>query len=79
MTGHVPCVVYAAKSTEDKHGSIPDQLKDCRTAIASLDRHHVAAEYTDEAVSAFSQSRGQGLADTMQHAEELALEFGMAE
>src|SRR5258705_462913 len=27
-----PCVIYAAKSTEDRRGSIPDQLSDCRDA-----------------------------------------------
>jgi hypothetical protein len=26
-------VIYAAKSTEDKRGSIPDQLRECREAI----------------------------------------------
>jgi hypothetical protein len=34
--GDVPligCVIYAAKSTEDRRGSIPDQLRECRSAI----------------------------------------------
>jgi hypothetical protein len=30
----IPCIIYAAKSTEDRRGSIPDQLRDCRTAAA---------------------------------------------
>lgn len=37
------------------------------------------AEYTDEAVSAFSASRGPGLVDAMGHAQELAQEHGSAE
>lgn len=31
--GPNPAVLYAAKSTEDKHGSIPTQLADCRAAV----------------------------------------------
>lgn len=29
----IRCVTYAAKSTEDIRGSIPDQLRDCRAAL----------------------------------------------
>jgi hypothetical protein len=29
----IPCVIYAAKSTEDRRGSIPGQLRECREAI----------------------------------------------
>ncbi len=29
-----PAVIYAAKSTEDKHGSIPTQIEDCRALAA---------------------------------------------
>lgn len=29
-----PAVIYAAKSTEDKHGSIPTQFQDCRQLAA---------------------------------------------
>jgi hypothetical protein len=66
--------MYAAKSTEDRHGSIPDQLRECRTVIEGLEQRTVFAEYTDEAVSAFTRNRGRGLADAMQHAEDLALD-----
>ena len=75
----IPCLVYAAKSTEDRRGSIPDQLRECRAAIDREPGRSVAAEYSDEAVSAFTRSRGPGLAEAMRHAEELAKDGGVAE
>jgi site-specific DNA recombinase len=75
----VACVIYAAKSTEDRRGSIPGQLADCRAAIAALPARSVVAEYTDEAFSAFRRNRGPGLAEAMAHAEELAEQGGLAE
>jgi hypothetical protein len=69
----------AAKSTDDRHGSVPDQLQDCRSAVEALDTHSVTAEYTDEAVSAIKRDRGPGLAEAMQHTEDLARELGSAE
>ena len=71
-SGEIPCILYAAKSTEDKRGSIPDQLRECRAAIERESGRAVVAEYTDVAVSAFSRSRGPGLVEAMQHAEELS-------
>jgi hypothetical protein len=73
-SGEIPCILYAAKSTEDPRGSIPDQLRECREAIERESGRAVVAEYTDEAVSAFSRSRGPGLVEAMRHAEELAQE-----
>lgn len=73
------CVLYAAKSTEDRHGSIPGQLKDCREAIERATDRVLAGEYFDEACSAFSGDRGPGLVDALRHAEELAREHGTAE
>lgn len=70
-------VIYAAKSTEDKHGSIPDQLADARKLAAV--RGFVAAEsdeFTDEAASAYHGDRGPGLAAAMERAEELAARHG---
>jgi DNA invertase Pin-like site-specific DNA recombinase len=75
----IPCVVYAAKSTEDRRGSIPDQLRECRAAIQGEPGRSVVAEYSDEAVSAFTRSRGPGLAEAMSHAEELASDGGVVE
>jgi hypothetical protein len=70
----IPCILYAAKSTEDPRGSIPDQLRECRAGIERESSRAVAGEYTDEAVSAFTRSRGPGLVEAMRHAEELAQE-----
>lgn len=68
-------VLYAAKSTEDKHGSIPGQLQDGRT-LAEREAWEVVGEYQDESVSAYSGNRGEGLADAKAHAERLAREHG---
>ena len=62
MESHVPCVVYAAKSTEDVRGSIETQLGDCQAAIAQQGDRRVASEHADEAASAFRANRGPGLA-----------------
>jgi DNA invertase Pin-like site-specific DNA recombinase len=70
-----PAVVYAAKSTADEHGSIATQLADGRR-LAGRGRWNVAAEYSDEAASAYSGDRGLGLASAMAHAEQLAREHG---
>jgi len=75
----IPCVIYAAKSTEDRHGSIADQLEECQHAIEADAPRVVEGEYRDEAFSAFSGSRGPGLAEAMHHAQELAAQRGRAE
>jgi hypothetical protein len=72
-------VIYAAKSSEDVHGSIPDQLASCREAIAAAPGRVVLAEYADEAYSAYRGNRGPNLAAAMEHAEELARISGGAE
>jgi DNA invertase Pin-like site-specific DNA recombinase len=64
-------VIYAAKSTEDKHGSIPTQLDDCRV-MAERQGWEVIAEHTDEAFSAYHGNRGDGLAAAKQTAIEHA-------
>jgi DNA invertase Pin-like site-specific DNA recombinase len=66
-------VIYAAKSTEDKHGSIPDQLADCR-AMAAREGWPVVAEDQDENESAYHGSRGDGLARQKAKAEGLVAE-----
>jgi site-specific DNA recombinase len=63
-------VLYAAKSTDDKHGSIPTQLDDARR-LAKRDGFEVVAEFSDEAASAFKGNRGPGLAQALAKAEEL--------
>jgi hypothetical protein len=75
----IPCVIYAAKSTEDRRGSIPDQLEQCRRVISGDARRGVVAEYVDEAVSGYRRDRGPGLRDAIEHCEDLASEHGLAE
>ena len=65
----IPCVLYAAKSTEDTHGSIPTQLQDGR-AMAEREGWAVVGEFQDEGFSAYSGNRGPGL----KAARELAAE-----
>lgn len=63
-------ILYAAKSTEDKRGSLPNQLADGR-AMAGREGWEVAAEYQDEAASGWSGDRGPGLAAALEHAEQI--------
>jgi site-specific DNA recombinase len=74
----VSAVVYAAKSTMDPRGSIPDQLRRVREAAEAQGRQ-VVAEFSDENASAFKGNRGQGLVDARSLAERLAGEEGEAE
>jgi hypothetical protein len=73
------CILYAAKSTEDRHGSIPGQIQDCRDAIDHASDRILTGEYFDEACSAYTGNRGPELVNAMRHAEELAREHGIAE
>jgi site-specific DNA recombinase len=66
-----PAVLYAAKSTEDKRGSIPTQLADCRE-LAEREGWEVVDVFQDEAASAYSGNRGPGLAAARELAERLA-------
>jgi DNA invertase Pin-like site-specific DNA recombinase len=68
----IACVIYAAKSTEDRRGSISGQLRECREAVESAGGRAIVGEFSDEAFSAFVGSRGPGLAEAMRHAQELA-------
>lgn len=71
------CIVYAAKSTTDEHGSIPAQLERCREH-ATRQGWQIAGEYQDEAASAYKGNRGPGLKNARAHAAELADEQGEA-
>jgi Resolvase, N terminal domain/Homing endonuclease associated repeat/Recombinase zinc beta ribbon domain/Recombinase len=75
----IPCVVYAAKSTEDKRGSIPDQLQDCRSVIQREPDRRIVGEFSDEAFSAFTGNRGPELVDAMNLVEDLTRQGGQAE
>ena len=68
-------VLYAAKSTEDEKGSIPDQLDDGRRLAAARD-FEVVGEHQDEAKSAYHGNRGDGLAAAMAACERLSAEHG---
>ncbi len=68
-------ILYAAKSSEDKKGSIPTQLADGRT-LCEAEGLTVAAEYQDEAKSAYHGSRGDGLVAAKEHAARIAAEEG---
>src|SRR4051812_34933719 len=72
-----PAVLYAAKSDEDVHGSIPTQLADGR-ALAEREGFEVVDEYSDEAATAYTGNRGAGLEAAQAHAESLAAERGEA-
>jgi DNA invertase Pin-like site-specific DNA recombinase len=69
-----PAILYAAKSTADPRGSIPNQLADCR-AVVEAAGHVVVGEYSDEAASAYSGNRGPGLVAAREHAERLGAEL----
>lgn len=71
----VPAVLYAAKSTEDKKASIPDQL-DRGRAFAETEDWRVAGEFSDENFSAYSRNRGPDLEKAKALALRLAAEEG---
>jgi site-specific DNA recombinase len=70
-----PAVLYAAKSTEDKHGSIPDQLQKTR-GLCEREGWRTLGEFTDEGFSAYSGNRGPGLEEAKASAIALAAEHG---
>jgi DNA invertase Pin-like site-specific DNA recombinase len=71
----LPAVLYAAKSTEDRHGSIPDQLARTR-GLAESEGREIAGEFCDEGFSAYTGNRGPGLEHAKARAIELARNHG---
>ena len=65
-----PAILYAAKSTEDIHGSIPTQLEDGQK-LAEQEGLEVVGEYSDESASAYKGDRGPELAAALEHAERI--------
>ena len=63
-------ILYAAKSTEDIHGSIPTQLEDGQK-LAERESLEVVGEYADEAASAYNGDRGPELAAALEHAQRI--------
>lgn len=68
-------ILYAAKSTEDKKGSLRDQLADGRK-LAQRRGLEVVREHQDESASAYHGDRGPGLAQAMEECERLSAEHG---
>src|SRR4051812_29842313 len=73
----VPCIIYAAKSTEDRRGSIATQLEDAR-AMAAREGWTVVGEHRDEGFSAYRGNRGPGLEAAKREAANAAAEHGQA-
>jgi DNA invertase Pin-like site-specific DNA recombinase len=73
----VRAVIYAAKSTVDERGSIPDQLADGRKLAAERELEAAGErEFWDEDKSAFHGNRGEGLVKAMAACERLSAEDG---
>src|SRR6476646_5816461 len=73
-----PCVIYAAKSTQDRHKSIPTQIEDCRE-MAEREGWEVFSDpkrFKDEGFSAYSGNRGPGLERAKRAAAAAAAERG---
>jgi DNA invertase Pin-like site-specific DNA recombinase len=70
-----PCVNYAAKSTEDKRGSIPTQIADCHE-MAKREDWEVVGEFKDEGFSAYKRNRGPGLEQAKRAAADAAEQHG---
>ncbi len=70
-----PAILYAAKSTQDKHLSIPTQLENGREKAAE-EGWVVVGEFHDEGFSAYSGNRGPDLKKAEAAAEQAAAEYG---
>jgi DNA invertase Pin-like site-specific DNA recombinase len=70
-------IVYGAKSTTDKHGSIPTQLTEARE-LAEREGAEVVASYDDDGFSAYKGDRGPGLVEALAHAARVAADEGAA-
>lgn len=70
-----PAILYAAKSTADKNGSIPEQLRQGH-AEAEANGFTVVASFRDEDKSAYTGNRGDDLVRAKDLAEELVRQHG---
>jgi len=77
MSEPLRVILYAAKSTVDKRGSIGQQFREAE-AYARERGWTIAGRESDEAASAYSGNRGAGLERAMASAAELAKEHGRA-
>ena len=67
----IPAVIYAAKSTQDRNQSIPEQLDDCRQ-MARENGWEMIGEFVDESFTAYTGNRGPGLAAAIEAAKAAA-------
>jgi len=82
--GEIPCVIYAAKSTQDVNRSIPEQVDDGRDMAAEngwrvcqrRKEGRLIDHYSDEGFSAYSGNRGPELALAEAHAAAVAAATG---
>lgn len=85
----IACVIYAPKSTQDKHRSIPDQIADGYELASDDGRQYrqqdsvidarpwtVVAQYNEAGFSAYSGNRGAEFEKAIQHSIRLASESG---
>ena len=72
-TATTRAVLYAAVSTEDRNGSIPEQLDDCRQ-MAKDNGWTIVGECVDENFTAYTGNRGPRLAAAIEAAKEAATE-----
>lgn len=79
LTAAIPAVIYAAKSTDDRHGSIPTQIEDCQAAVKREGRMPYGEPQMDEGFSGYKRSRGPGLEEAKRLAVAGASEHGEAE
>ena len=75
MSDTIPAILYAAKSTEDRRGSIPDQLDEAR-AMAEHEGWQVVGEYYDDGFSAYRGNRGPDLEAAKRAAAKAAADYG---
>jgi len=75
MTDQTACVIYVAKSTKDRHLSIPEQLDDCRE-MARENGWTILGEHADENFTAYTGNRGPGLAAAIDQAKRAAADRG---
>jgi len=66
----IKAVIYAAKSSPDEKGSIPDQIRKARAA-AEAQGQVVVEDHEDENMSAWKGNRGPGLAAALAEAQTL--------
>lgn len=68
----IKVVIYGAKSSPDKEGSLDRQVRRCEKRITEQGGREIVGWFSDENKSAWSGNRGEGLAEAWALAEQLA-------